>query len=286
VIPEWYRQLIPELARGVPNLILNQNAYEMFSDVPFDRDADQALLSSDTMGIVSISEDNVRYLGLCFPRVRIETIRLSIDTGLFHPSLEGKTRTVAFMPRKRLKELNQILHILRLRGSLDGWDLQPIVGLSETEVARILGSSAIFLSLNEREGIALPSLEAMAAGCVVVGFHGGSGLEYMKSDVAVPIADGDVASFVESIESEMTRWIENDVSQKVMMEKATDFVTARYTPQQERTDVVRVFGETLERVKDIEPSSDHLNWRLIPANGAEMTAAVRKLSRKKGKGAT
>lgn len=286
VIPEWYRQLIPELARGVPNLILNQNAYEMFSDVPFERYGDQAVLSSDTIGIVSISEDNIRYLQLCFPKIRIDAIRLSIDTGLFHPSPDGKTRTVAFMPRKRLKELNQILHILRLRGSLDGWELQSIVGVSETEVARMLGSSAIFLSLNDREGLALPSLEAMAAGCVVVGFHGGSGQEYMKSDVAVPIADGDVASFVESIEREMTRWVESDVTQRIMMEKAADFVTGRYTRERERADVVRVFGEAIERVKDIEPSSDCLNSRMIPATSLEMPAAVRRLSRSKGTSAT
>jgi len=141
-------------------------------------------------------------------------------------------------------------------------------------------------SVNDREGLDLPSLQAMAAGCVVVSFHGGSGLEYMKSDVAVPIADGDEASFVESIEREMTRWVENDVTQRIMTQKTADFVTGRYTPERGRADVVRVFGEALERVKDIEPSSDHLNSRMIPATSLEMPAAVRRLSRSKGKSAT
>jgi hypothetical protein len=37
IIPEWYRQLIPLLAGGVPHIIFNQNAYEMFSEVPYER---------------------------------------------------------------------------------------------------------------------------------------------------------------------------------------------------------------------------------------------------------
>jgi hypothetical protein len=123
VVPEWYRQLIPALTRGVPNLILNQNAYEMFSDVPFERGKEALVLSSDTIGIVGISKDNLRYLRLAFPNVRVDAITLSIDSELFHPSPHGKTKTIAYMPRKKLKELNQILHILQMRDSLDGWAL-------------------------------------------------------------------------------------------------------------------------------------------------------------------
>src|ERR1035441_8850742 len=92
------------------------------------------------------------------------------------------------MPRKRLKELNQILHLLEHRSSLEGWELLPIIGVSEIEVAQRLGSATIFMALNAREGIGLPGLEALASGCVVVGFHGGSGEEYMTPDVAVSIA--------------------------------------------------------------------------------------------------
>jgi hypothetical protein len=281
VIPEWYRQLIPWLAPGVPNLVFNQNAYDMISDVPFARGAKPPILSSDTTGVVSISEDNHRYLELCFPKVRVDFIRLSMDTALFHPSTDGKTRTIAYMPRKRLKELNQILHILELRGSLDGWELQPIIGVPEIEVARILGRAAISLALNDREGIALPSLEAMASGCVVVGFHGGSGEEYMKPEFTVPIGDGEVASFVESLEKEMARWIESDRAQARMTKDEVEFVTERYSSEHEREDVVRVFSEALERVSDIDPGSSRLDLSLLPSNSEQLSKAVRDLSSKR-----
>ena len=270
VIPEWYRQLTPWLAPGVPNLIFNQNAYETFTDVPFERGKSTGVVSSDTVGIVGISEDNLRYLGLCFPGMRVDAIRLSIDADLFHVAPEGKTKTIAYMPRKRLKELNQILHVLERRGSLQGWELLPIIDVSEVEVARRLGVAAIFLALNEREGIALPSLEAMASGCVVVGFHGGSGEEYMKPDVAIPIADGEIASFVLAVELALQNWVNEDQAQKDMTTRAVELVKNRYTPALERADVIKVFGEALERVSDIEPGSDLLNWKILPSTSVEL----------------
>jgi hypothetical protein len=265
VLPEWYRALIPALADGIPNLILNQNAYEMFTDVPFERGKEAPIVSSDTVGIVGISKDNLRYLRLCFPSLRVDEITLSIDSKLFHPSHNGKSKTIAFMPRKRLKELNQILHVLQHRGSLDGWELQPIKGVTEIEAARLLSGAAIYLSLADREGIALPSLEAMASGCVVVGYHGGSAEEYMKANLAVPIPDGEITSLVESLESEMVRWVNHDEAQKNMTKAAVDLVTSTYTPERERADVVRVFSGAMERVSDISPSTPQLKTRLLPS---------------------
>jgi glycosyltransferase involved in cell wall biosynthesis len=52
----------------------------------------------------------------------------------------------------------------------------------EAKVANLLGESAIFLATSLYEGFGLPPLEAMACGCVVVGFHGYGGLEYARPD--------------------------------------------------------------------------------------------------------
>ena len=273
VIPEWYRQLIPLMAPGVPHMIFNQNAYEMFSDVPYERGKSAGVMSADTIGIVGISEDNLRYLRTCFPDKKIDAIRLSIDTELFQP--KAKAKVIAYMPRKRLKELNQILHLLEHRNSLEGWELLPIIGVSESEVAQRLGSAAIFMVLSAREGIAVPGLEALASGCVVVGFHGGSGEEYMTSDVAVPIADGEIVSFVLALESEMERWVNQDEAQLDMTRRAVELVRKKYTRERERADVVMVFGEALERVADMNPGSSFLNWRLVPSTSEQLERKVR-----------
>ena len=279
VIPEWYRQLIPVIAVGVPHIIFNQNAYEMFSDVPYERGKSAGVMSADTIGIVGTSEDNLRYLKLCFPDKRIDAIRLSIDTELFQP--KAKTKVIAYMPRKRLKELNQILHLLEHRNSLDGWELLPIIGVSETEVARRLGGAAIFLILNAREGLGVPGLEALASGCVVVGFHGGSGEEYMTRDVAIPIADGEIVSFVLALESEMERWVEQDEVQLDMTRRAVELVKGKYTRKRERLDVIRVFGGALERVADVSPGSILLNPKLVPSTSEQFKKQLRPILRRR-----
>jgi len=48
---------------------------------------------------------------------------------------------------------------------------------SEDEVADIMGRSALFLSLAYMESFALAPVEAMASGCIVVGYTGTGGLE-------------------------------------------------------------------------------------------------------------
>ena len=267
VYPERFRELIPQLAPGVANIILNQNAYETFTHLPFNEGSSPAITSEDTIGIVCVSEDNHRYLELSFPQVKIERVRISIDGNLFQAKSLGKGRSIAYMPRKRLKELNEVLQILERRGSLTGWGLIPIQGMSESETAAALSGAAVFLALNEREGLGLPSLEAMASGCVVVGFHGGVGLEYMRPGTAIAIDDGDVIEMVHQVESVLSRWGGDD-ELAAIAENAANLVRREYSPEVEIADVVKVFGGALENLKDVHPGSHTVNARLLPKRGA------------------
>jgi len=264
VMPEWYRELVPRLAPGVPHIVFNQNAYETFTGLNFQVGSPPNLISSDTLGIVTVSEDNRRYLEMCFPRIRIDRIKLGIDTDLFREAASGKSKTIAFMPRKRLKELLQILHILGLRDSLKGWEFTQIEGLTEVQTAQALGKSAIFLGLNEREGFGLPSLEAMASGCIVVGFHGGVGLEYMRPGTSIPIPDGEITTFVSELESVLARW-GNDETLGTMARDAAELVRREYSCDSESAQVIGVFGGALDRVRDVEPGTPSIKCDLLPS---------------------
>jgi glycosyltransferase involved in cell wall biosynthesis len=83
---------------------------------------------------------------------------------------------VAFMPRKNEDDIVQVINLLKFRnhGSpvLDGFGLVAIDGESEESVARIFRNCQFFLSFGYPEGCALPPLEAMSCGCVVIGYHG------------------------------------------------------------------------------------------------------------------
>ena len=277
VLPERLRQLIPKVAPGVANVVFNQNAYETFTHLPVGTGVPTEVTSDDTIGIVCVSEENRRYLELSFPQARVMRVRIGIDTELFRASPSGKRRAIAYMPRKRSKELNEVLQILQRRGSLKGWEFVPIQGMSEADTAAALSSSAVFLALNEREGLGLPPLEAMASGCVVVGFHGGVGTEYMRPGSAVPIGDGDVIEMVLKVESILSRWGSDDAL-VTMTDNAVHLVRSEYSRESEAADVVRIFGGALDEVKGVEPRSRRLDATVLPRRGVVTKVGERLLS--------
>ena len=107
----------------------------------------------------------------------IPVIHNGIPLDVFKPG--RKKLQIAYMPRKRPLELDFIRNLFnRLYGQYKQVPWVCIDKMDETEVAKVLGESAIYLSTSLYEGFGLPPLEAMACGCIVVGFHGYGGLEY------------------------------------------------------------------------------------------------------------
>lgn len=104
----------------------------------------------------------------------VPVIHNAIDRSLFRPS--AKRRQIAVMPRKMKIEADFIEGSFRhMYPDLADVPWVKIADVPEAEVARILGESAVFLALGRNEGLGLPPLEAMASGCLVVGFLGDGG---------------------------------------------------------------------------------------------------------------
>lgn len=93
------------------------------------------------------------------------------------PPARDKLR-IAAMPRKRPQDYAFIRGVVRSRRPDLPVAFHRIEGRTRAEAAHILAACDLFLSLSHNEGLGLPPLEAMAAGCLVVGFHGGGGTEY------------------------------------------------------------------------------------------------------------
>ncbi|HYV39785.1 MAG TPA: glycosyltransferase family 4 protein [Gemmataceae bacterium] len=107
----------------------------------------------------------------------VPVVHCAIDHSLFRPA--SKLLQIACMPHKRRLEADFVLKLThRLLGNPADIGWAWLDGASEKDVARVLAESAIYLSMSHLEGLGLPPLEAMASGCVVVGFHGYGGLEY------------------------------------------------------------------------------------------------------------
>jgi glycosyltransferase involved in cell wall biosynthesis len=110
--------------------------------------------------------------------------------------------TLACMPRKGPNNLHLVRGLLAACGHADGKDLAwlEIDGLPKDQVAARLRDAHIYVSTSMYEGLGLPPLEAMAAGCLVVGFAGGGGLDYAAADNGVWVPDDDPWALAEALE--------------------------------------------------------------------------------------
>src|SRR3954452_219818 len=146
-------------------------------------------------------------------------IRHGVDPALHFPEFDRSRRRIAYMTRRRPEDAAQVLRLLELRGALDRWEVVPIHGRSEREVADILRTSTIFLSFSQREGFGLPPLEALACGCAVVGYTGFGGREFFRPPFAIAIEDGDVVAFARAVE-DVIRLIDEDPATVAAASKA------------------------------------------------------------------
>lgn len=247
VVPELYG---PDLAaangRGIKKVILNQNCYLTFNGYSFNRDR---LITPyghpDVLGTLINSEDGEAYLSHAFPDLPLFRFRLSIDPAIFKFSAEKK-KQICFSQIKNKTDALQVINILKFRGLLNNYTLTPFINLPQRDVARIYSESLMFLSFGYPEGFGLPAAEAMASGCVVVGFHGGGGKEFFRPEFSYPIEQGNILQFAKTIEQLITDY---DTSPDPLLKKgrmAADFIRERYSPEKEESDVIAAWKKILE----------------------------------------
>jgi hypothetical protein len=246
-VPEIYGASIANLPRGVRQVIFNQGAYlgleKIMAAGP--SGATPYTDNPDLAAVVVVSDDSAEVMRYMFPGVPVRRIRHGLDSAVHHPPARPPRRRIAYMTRRRAEEASQVLGLLQLRGVLDGWEVVAIEGRTELEVADILRDSQIFLSFSQLEGFGLPPLEALACGCIVVGFHGFGGRELFRAPFAVPIEDGDVVAFARAVEDVMRRVDEAPDAVREATAVGSRFALETYSQEVERRDLVDVFGSLL-----------------------------------------
>jgi hypothetical protein len=177
VVPEgWPNALVLGLRRGCRTLVYCQNWSYLFHGLePGVRWRDLPVEFAAVSDPVAWHMEQV--LGK-----RPSIIRPALDTGLFHPPAskpDGLLR-IGFMPRKNKALAEQIRRIFEERNPRAGVEWVAIHGLERPGVAEALRSCHVFLAMGFPEGFALPPLEAIACGCLCVGFTGFGGWDYMR----------------------------------------------------------------------------------------------------------
>lgn len=194
VFPETDLRPIAEYPAGIRPWILCQNHHYIFNQAG-------PGLSWEELGIEGVlctSRTILNAVLQFFPAVPAYLVPCFIDPDLFRP--EPKTRRIAFMPRKMIWAARFIRHgLARAYPRHAGVPWAEIDNVGLDEAARLLRGSELFLSLSHQEGFGLPPLEAMSAGCLVVGFAGGGGREYARPANGLWCSEDDVESVIHAL---------------------------------------------------------------------------------------
>lgn len=124
----------------------------------------------------------------------------------FQSGITPKKLQVAYMPDKRPKEAPVLEALFRARHpDLAGVPWVPISRLSRRECAAVMSESAVFASLSYLEGLGLPPLEAMACACLVGGFDGHGGRDFVTPENGLWVPEGQHEAFADAIATAVRR---------------------------------------------------------------------------------
>ncbi|RED19580.1 intein [Flavobacterium cutihirudinis] len=231
VFPEVYGKAIGKFFLENKKVVYNQNCYYTFWGYEFSNQSNP-YLNNDIKAIIVASEDAINYMSFGFPNVPLYRVKYGINEKVFSYS-ENKKKQIAFMPRKLNEDIVQIINLLNFRNKLKGWTYKVIDKMDESQVSDALKESAFFLSLNHKEGFGMPPAEAMACGCIVVGYTGKGGKEFFKNDFCYTIEDRDIIAFAKTIENLALEYEEDNQSFVEKGKKASEFILSEYSMEME-----------------------------------------------------
>lgn len=183
LVPEgWVNALAPGLQAGARNVVYCQNWAYLFSALP-----PGVHWGRLDVRFLAVSQPVAWFISQCTGRPA-PVLRPGIDTALFAPPPhKPEGLRIAYMPRKNKALVERVREIVAARAAAGQGpfartppDWVVISGLPREGVAEALASCHFFLASGFPEGCPLPPLEAMAAGCFVVGFAGYGGWDYMR----------------------------------------------------------------------------------------------------------
>jgi glycosyltransferase involved in cell wall biosynthesis len=245
VVPETRLPVLQEMPSQCHKIIFNQNPYMTFArNFSGIRPPLQNFFGTDVLGMLVVSKLNYDVQKFMFPNIRIVEAKLLIEEEFSYR--EMKTPQIAYMPRRRERDALTVLNMLRFRGE----DIRTVSidGMSQQEVTEALGESLIFLSFADREGFGLPAAEAMACGCIVIGYSGNGGDEFFDPSYCFPIQEGDLCGFVNAIEATLLQYRQESESLNRMRILASQVIRERYSRERSKHSIVSAFQTLLEDV--------------------------------------
>lgn len=245
VIPEDHAQALEEIREiDCHKVVFCQNHFYIFDALPIDKHWSDYGVTQVLAG----SREIQAFVETVF-QLPTTLIPCSIDQAVFRPPSRAPELSVCFMPRKGGSNLRTILGSLwHRRPELRQIAWRPIDQIPEAEVAEIMRASTVFLSTVFREGFGLPPLEAMACGCLPVGFTAVGGREYATPDNGFWVADEDPFALAATLEQVLVDLIAQPTDPKWQRMCEAGYATAaRYTLHRQRQAILDFWAARVQQ---------------------------------------
>ena len=168
-------------------------------------------------------------------------LTLSVERPGLHYRQDKKLQ-IAYMPRKRKDDAKIIVNALKNRADMADVTFLAIENVAEDALQSILGESLMSRSGGSQEGFGLPPAEALSAGCLVVGYTGVGGDEYFTSDVAFPIQDSDLVTFIETVRAVIGEYKADPTRLDRMRKAASAQILEKYNAAQAETNLLTAWA--------------------------------------------
>lgn len=246
VVPEYLVADVAEAFPHQPKIIFSQNPFSYLRSFATaqERGFDPDARVIHNLAVSRACEDATRLVS----RIPCSRVAVCPNLSLFG-FREEKKRQIVFMPRKRPAEARLIASALAGRGRIADFELVSIDGMSQAEVAERMSESLIFISLMREEGLGFPGIEAMSAGCMVIGYTGFAGAEYFDDTTGIPVTEGDTVGIVRAVEATVARYLSDPSGIDAIRKHASGVVRSRYNEE-------RFTRTLLQAWQDIEGARD------------------------------
>lgn len=134
-----------------------------------------------------------------------------VDPALYHYAPDAKQLDVTYLTRKDASGAWLAGVIARRQPNLSAWNWTPIRGLPEAAYAERLRAASIYLTTTLQEGAHISVLEAMACGCLVVGFSAIGGTDAMiaagPAQNCISVENGNLLQLGQALEEVLIEWL-------------------------------------------------------------------------------
>ena len=247
VVPDSMVSLLPQLP-DCPKVVLVLNPFYLLQvEEPT---AILGLLGH--LPLVTNSRSIADFLSWIYSRNDIALIRTGVDREIFFPGEKGERVRIAFTRRKDTASDAIILllrqHMAERDMSID-LTVLDIEDLSLNDYAAMLRSSHIWLTTSLHHGFPRSTLEAMACGCLCMGYTGACGADLIipsseggMQQNFIPVPDGDVFGLTRTL-SEAVRGVQRSSPGVGEIVEASLETAAQHTLEREEQSVLDFWQE-------------------------------------------